>query len=990
MPHRQLPLLLALLLAALNTPLACGAADPFADWKHSGSIFILTTPDGADLRDGAVVEQFPVLVRLQADTFDFSQAQPDGADIRFTVGDGTALAHEIERWDAEGGTAVVWVRVPRIEGNAVQELRVHWGNPSATNASSGKDVFNASNGFVSVWHMGDEVLDAAGTLESTDTGTTPVAGVIATARHLPGGKGVFGGKEINAYPAGGEPHTTEAWFRPEKPNGRVLAWGNEAPQGKVIMAFASPPHVGVDCHFSGASVTGRTDTGIGRWVHAVFAYQDGASRLYVNGALDSEGTRGILPPLNIKRPARLWLGGWYDNYSFVGDLDEVRVSNVARSADWVKLEYENQKPMQSLVGPVVPHGAGFEVDPARLALDEGTSGTVRARAGGARKLTWVLTRGGSESVVAVDSLSCTFDAGRSTRDDTATLELRAVFADGVKTLAVPVTVREKIPDPAVRLAAPATWDGRTPVEIVPSITNHPALKAAGVGDVRFEWTLSGPVVHERSQDGRLVLRRSMASGPLTVTLAADNGGQAAEATATIAVTEPRRDPWLPRQHGPKEQPVDGQFYARDDDGAGTIVWSGQLAEPAKEVVLEVFKGDERHAREACVPTADGRYACTVRIPAGLVKYRAVCRAGDRVLHEAQNLLCGDVFLIDGQSNAVATDFGKEEPPTPNEWVRTFGNMGDGPPSRQAFWTTGVARGNGQMGYWGVELGRRLVESQKVPICIINGAVGGTRIDQHQRNHADPTDVNTIYGRLLWRVREAGLAHGVRGIIWHQGENDQGADGPAGGYGWESYRSYFHTLATAWQEDYPNLRHIHLFQIWPNACAMGGNGSGDRLREVQRTLGRDFSRLAVMSTLGIRPPGPCHYPAAGYAEFARLIAPLVERDHYGRTFSESITPPNLVKAAFTSPAREAIALEFDQPVVWKPELASEFLLDGKRGCVGEGSVVGNVLTLRLREPGTARTITYVEGSSWSQDRLLVGGNGIAALTFCEVPIALGAK
>ena len=37
----------------------------------------------------------------------------------------------------------------------------------------------------------------------------------------------------------------------------------------------------------------------------------------------------------------------------------------------------------------------------------------------------------------------------------------------------------------------------------------------------------------------------------------------------------------------------------------------------------------------------------------------------------------------------------------------------------------------------------------------------------------------------------------------------------------------------------------------------------------------------MSTLGIKPPGGCHYPAAGYAEFARLICPLIERDHYGK-------------------------------------------------------------------------------------------------------------
>ena len=65
----------------------------------------------------------------------------------------------------------------------------------------------------------------------------------------------------------------------------------------------------------------------------------------LDGADTSAGS-----PLAIKSPARMWIGGWYDNYTFVGDIDEVRISKVARSADWVRLEYENQKPLQTLVG----------------------------------------------------------------------------------------------------------------------------------------------------------------------------------------------------------------------------------------------------------------------------------------------------------------------------------------------------------------------------------------------------------------------------------------------------------------------------------------------------------------------------------------------------------------------------------------------------------------------------------------------------------------
>jgi hypothetical protein len=161
-----------------------------------------------------------------------------------------------------------------------------------------------------------------------------------------------------------------------------------------------------------------------------------------------------------------------------------------------------------------------------------------------------------------------------------------------------------------------------------------------------------------------------------------------------------------------------------------------------------------------------------------------------------------------------------------------------------------------------------------------------------------------------------------------------------------------------------------------------------LREVQRTLPSLYSRMSIMSTLGIKPPGGCHYPLAGWAEFARLIQPLIERDIYGKVFSESITPPNLVQAACTSDQKDAIALEFDQPVVWAESLASQFNLDGEKGKVASGAVTGNVLTLKLASPSTARHITYLDSKSWNPTNLLCGVNGIAALTFCDVPIQSG--
>jgi hypothetical protein len=362
-----------------------------------------------------------------------------------------------------------------------------------------------------------------------------------------------------------------------------------------------------------------------------------------------------------------------------------------------------------------------------------------------------------------------------------------------------------------------------------------------------------------------------------------------------------------------------------------------------------------------------------------------------VVHKADNLICGDAYLIQGQSNAVATDIGKEDPEFSSEWIRSFGSTSTSPDgSRLKYWGNAIHRGrkneNAQIGYWGMELGRRLVEAHKVPICFINGAVGGTRIDMHQRNPLSPEDASTIYGRLLWRVKEAGLTHAIKAVIWHQGENDQGADGPTGGYGWETYLQYFVDLSASWKSDFPNIQNYYLFQIWPKSCSMGVAGSDNMLREIQRTLPRYFSNMGVMSTLGINPPGGCHFPPAGYAEFARMICPLLERDLYGKNSLVSITPPNLENASYSNAEKTEITLKFDQAVVWSDSLVSEFYLDGVAGNIASGSVSNNVLTLKLKNPSQAKKIMYLDSKAWSGKNLLLGANGIAALTFCDVPLS----
>ncbi len=283
----------------------------------------------------------------------------------------------------------------------------------------------------------------------------------------------------------------------------------------------------------------------------------------------------------------------------------------------------------------------------------------------------------------------------------------------------------------------------------------------------------------------------------------------------------------------------------------------------------------------------------------------------------------------------------------------------------------------------------LVEKYGIPICIMNGAVGGTRVDQHQKNELNPNDSTTIYGRLLSRIQAAGLTHGIRAVLWHQGENNSGAAAPTGDWDYKTYQQYFIDLAASWKQDFPNIQHYYIFQVWPLPCMMGPKD--DQLREEQRRLPSLFSNMRIMSTLGIvfkgSGKGMCHFDLEGYRQVAQLMSPLVEKDNYGLVSKQDITAPNLRRAWYTGSAKDEIALDFGQPMVWNEEAKINIYLNEEIASISSGSASGNVITLKLTGPSKAKEITYLLGKDWagSSKTLLYGANGIAALTFCSVGI-----
>lgn len=998
----------AALALAFYLPVVAEAAPLPAVWAHEGSIAIITTPEGANLPAEARVEDFPLLVRIDRDWFDFSEAKHDGSDIRFTH-EGKVLAQQIEDWDPLTGTAHIWVRVPLIKGNDRQMLQMHWGNAEAPSISEGKSVFQESNGYLSVWHLGDGIVDETGRLETKDQGTSVTAGVIGKGRAFTAGAHLSCGNQITGYPTANAPHTTEVWFRTPKANVNLIGWGVQKQQGKVVMQFRGLAHVNLDCWFSDGNVKSKGPLSFNEWHHAVFAYESGNAKIYIDGVLAGQAGRGT--PLNVASPASLTIGGWSGENNFIGEMDEVRVSKVTRSADWIKLQYENQKPLQSVVGPLIRAEGKFSVPIKTATVKEGAPIKLSVQADGAQKLYWYLRDEEPERLVAVDRYHYDFVSGRVKDNARALLTVKAVYPDRVETEFINIVVQKSIPDPQFTITAPKSWDGRTTIELAPRITNLASLQNAGAADVQIEWEVDPISVVKEIVPGKLRLIGAQKSGTVQINVIVSNGGAKVKKYLSFPVKVPEQLPWVARKPEANEKPEEGQFYARDDKNEGTLFYNGVLTEKADEVFLKVYADEKPYATLQAKPGKDLSYAFTAKLKPGFIKYRVefgtLVGGKETVLDQVGNLICGDAFLIEGQSNAEALDLREErqKPRETSEWIRTFGGPKNGEDGvawvksyeeknqqaggkRQSLWCKAVwaqqpPEYNAHIGWWGMELAKRLVESQKVPVCIINGALGGTRIDQHQRNPQNPADLTTIYGKWLWRLQQARLTHGIRAILWHQGENDQPADTPTGDYGWVNYQTYFCEMAGGWYRDMPNARNYFLFQIWPNSCSMGGaEGHGDRLREQQRALPDLFANMSIMSTLGIRPPGGCHFPREGYDEFARLIHPVIERDVYGKKFEQAVTAPRIGGAMAEG---NEIVLYFDQPVVWNDALLSQFYLDGEKDKFASGRAEGNNIILTPKPGSEGMTITYLKEAQWSQDNLLMGENGIAALTFCEVGI-----
>lgn len=333
-------------------------------WKFSRKVYLNTTPAGADISGD--VTGFPVLVRLDSTNFRFPEAQSFGEDLRFIKAGGSPLKFEITQWNPGRKRADIWVRVDSVYGNNdSQYVEMFWGNPDALPRSDGSGVFEKADGFVSVWH-----LDGEGTIAVNGYADATANRYHGTGVNMAKSAGVAGivggGQRFNGYnsfidipgSSGGAlnfaengRYTISAWVRVGILNGAYQTLvGKGDNQYNLQVSFENKWHF-VEAKRSGAFEAVEVPAQIAVWKF-ITGVRDGTSQtLYIDGV--PVANRPLIKSMDATRDesSRVGLGRNSQIFAqyFNGILDEVAMSNQARSADWVKLSFENQKPGQRLV-----------------------------------------------------------------------------------------------------------------------------------------------------------------------------------------------------------------------------------------------------------------------------------------------------------------------------------------------------------------------------------------------------------------------------------------------------------------------------------------------------------------------------------------------------------------------------------------------------------------------------------------------------------------
>ncbi|MHA7101293.1 sialate O-acetylesterase [Roseivirga pacifica] len=375
-------------------------------------------------------------------------------------------------------------------------------------------------------------------------------------------------------------------------------------------------------------------------------------------------------------------------------------------------------------------------------------------------------------------------------------------------------------------------------------------------------------------------------------------------------------------------PKNNQLYPRDiSTNLGTVVFEGTLDETIFFDSLVLKHTTSTGASEAIklANSPNRTFSHSTKIEAELVDHTFEIlsySAGVPQLHyKAIDVVAGDAYLIYGQSNARALNstnnvnhflrtYGKKkkEDSEINKWHATYDDKSEGT-------YTGIP-----IGTWGQELATHIIEREKIPVLVINGAIGGLTIQELLPNDNPNAIATEHYYNFSQRIKEANILNNIRAMLWWQGESD--------GFSWacrsvNDYTNLFNEMKKEWLEDFGPTEHTFMFQ--PQAC--GGFGITPecmiQVQEAQRQIALQNPNYTLIPTGHLEMSSDnCHFTEEAYTTAGVELSKLTLQQLYNHPIEFSM---NKIGAAYYSDcSKQTIIVDFNETTT--SELNREFIED----------------------------------------------------------------
>lgn len=330
---------------------------------------------------------YPLLIKLTSSNFDFGKS--DGTDLRFFTSAGTELYYEVDEWSSSTSIAYVWVRIPTLYGNNnTQYIIMRWGY-GATAYKSGAGVFSSSNYYKSVWHLKEDAagtgtaiyIDSVGTQNGTDyVSSTGKTGIIGKGQTFAASDYISCG----TYDPDAEDVTLSAWvYRGSIGTTYGCIFSKRTTWQAASMRYqlhykttASTLQI-----WNGTSEINLADINQNEWVHLQLVMDRAAAngtKLYINGELSATVTAAW--GTSTTSPNRIGLTDSATE-TWIGHIDEVRLANTLRTADWALMDYKTQNASVTCVTYTQPYEKILYINSSQAYSGGDTAMTIAAPTG---------------------------------------------------------------------------------------------------------------------------------------------------------------------------------------------------------------------------------------------------------------------------------------------------------------------------------------------------------------------------------------------------------------------------------------------------------------------------------------------------------------------------------------------------------------------------------------------------------------------------------